>query len=81
MVKPRGNSVRDDLKANDLSGGWHPQSCCANFASSTGSVLVCGYMWMQMGYFEIKNLGVDNNLKTKLEHRLRLGEGRGKKIY
>lgn len=35
---------------------------------------------MQTGYFEIKNyLGVDNNLKTKVEHRLHLGEGRGKK--
>lgn len=43
------------------------------------SVLVCGYMWVQTGYFEIMNLGVDNNLKTKVERRLHLGEGRGKK--
>lgn len=43
------------------------------------SVLACGYMWVQTGYFEIKNLGVDNSLETKVKHRLHLGERWSKK--
>lgn len=36
-------------------------------------VLVCCDMWVQTGYFDIRNLGVDN-LKTKVECKLILGK-------
>lgn len=49
-----------------------PFICCL-------SVLACGYMWVQTGYFEIKNLGVDNSLETKVKYRLHLGERWSKK--